>query len=232
MTAMWSEIAIASSWSCVTRTVVTWTSSCSRRSHSRSSRADLGVERAERLVEQQHLRLDRERAGERHALALAAGELVRVALVVAGEPDDAEQLVDALAHALLRLLADLQPERDVLAHGHVLERGVVLEHEADPAPLRRDVGRVGAVDLDLAAVGLLEPGDDPQQRRLARAARPEQRGQRAVGDLERDALERDEVAERLGDVANRDHASSLRGLILVIASSVASAMNASSADAA
>ena len=39
-------------------------------------RADLRVERAERLVEQQHPRLDRERAGERHALALAAGELV------------------------------------------------------------------------------------------------------------------------------------------------------------
>ena len=58
-------------------------------------RADLRVEGAERLVEQQHARLDRERAGERHALALAARELARVALVVAGEPDDAEQLVDA-----------------------------------------------------------------------------------------------------------------------------------------
>ena len=41
--------------------------------------AHLGVERAERLVEQQHARLDRQRAGERHALALAAGELRRVA---------------------------------------------------------------------------------------------------------------------------------------------------------
>ena len=59
--------------------------------------ADVGVERAERLVEQQHARLDGERAGQRHALALAAGELRRVALVVAGEADDAEQLVDALA---------------------------------------------------------------------------------------------------------------------------------------
>ena len=57
-------------------------------------RADLRVERAERLVQQQHARLDREGAGERHALALAAGELVRVAVLVAGEPDDAEQLVD------------------------------------------------------------------------------------------------------------------------------------------
>ena len=38
--------------------------------------AHLGVERAERLVEQQHARLDGERARERHPLALAAGELV------------------------------------------------------------------------------------------------------------------------------------------------------------
>src|SRR5918911_192588 len=37
------------------------------------------VERAERLVEQQDLRLDGERAGEGHALALAARELAGVA---------------------------------------------------------------------------------------------------------------------------------------------------------
>ena len=42
--------------------------------------ADLGVERRERLVEQQHLRLRRERAGQRHALLLAAGELVGIAV--------------------------------------------------------------------------------------------------------------------------------------------------------
>ena len=37
--------------------------------------ADAGVERAERLVEEQDPRLDGQRAGERHALALPAGEL-------------------------------------------------------------------------------------------------------------------------------------------------------------
>ena len=40
--------------------------------------AHLGVERGQRLVEQQHRRLDRERAGQRDALLLAAGELVGV----------------------------------------------------------------------------------------------------------------------------------------------------------
>src|SRR5436853_410988 len=38
------------------------------------------VEGAEGLIEQEHARLDRQRAGQRHPLALAAGELRRIAL--------------------------------------------------------------------------------------------------------------------------------------------------------
>ena len=59
--------------------------------------ADLGVERGQRLVEQQHLRLDRERAGEGDALLLAARQLVRVAVALVGQVDELEQLADALA---------------------------------------------------------------------------------------------------------------------------------------
>ena len=110
--------------------------------------ADVGVERAERLVEQQDLGLDGQRAGERHALALAAGELGRVARLVAVEADDLQQLVDLRRDLGLRPLADAQAEGDVVAHGHVLERGVVLEDEADAALLRRHAGRVAAGDLD------------------------------------------------------------------------------------
>jgi putative spermidine/putrescine transport system ATP-binding protein len=39
---------------------------------------DLRVERGERLIEQEHLRFDRERVGQGDALLLVAGELVRV----------------------------------------------------------------------------------------------------------------------------------------------------------
>ena len=53
--------------------------------------AELEVERAERLVEQQHLRPVDQRAGERHALALAAGKLRRAALLVAGKLDHGER---------------------------------------------------------------------------------------------------------------------------------------------
>jgi hypothetical protein len=44
--------------------------------------AELEVERAEGFVEQQHLRPVDEGAGERHALALATGELRRAAAAV------------------------------------------------------------------------------------------------------------------------------------------------------
>ena len=90
---------------------------------------------------------------------------------------------------------------------------------------------VDAVDLDPAGVGSLEPGDDSQQRRLARAARAEQRRQRALGDLELDVGERLEVAEMLGQAPYSNHTCSLRGLINVIASNVTSAISASSPEA-
>ena len=54
--------------------------------------------------------------------------------------DEPDQLLDALADLVARDLADLQAEGDVLAHGHVLEGGVVLEDEADPAVLDATCG--------------------------------------------------------------------------------------------
>ncbi len=46
----------------------------------------LGVERTERLVEQQHLGVDRQGAGQRHALPLTTGELRGVAGLEAASP--------------------------------------------------------------------------------------------------------------------------------------------------
>ena len=166
--------------------------------------ADARVERAERLVEEQHLRLRREGAREAHALALAPGELRRIAVAQALELDEVQELVDALADLVLRPLPHLQAERDVVAHGHVLEGGVVLEDEPDVPLLRRERGRVLSGEEDLARVRGLEPGDDPEQRRLPGAARPEERRQRPALDVERHVVDRDEVAEALRDVANED----------------------------
>ena len=118
------------------------------------------------------------------------------------QPDDLEQLVHAAGDLGLGPAPDAQPEGDVVAHGHVLERGVVLEHEADPAPLRRHPGGVLAVDLHGAAVGRLEPRDDAQERRLARAGRTKQGHEFTVVDRQADVVQRSEAAEGLADVLN------------------------------
>ena len=118
--------------------------------------ADGRVERAERLVEQQHARLDCERARERHALALAARELRGIAVGEAVELHEREQLVHARADLGLGALADLEAEGDVAPHREVLEGGVVLEDEADAALLRHDVRDVALADQDAAGVRRLE----------------------------------------------------------------------------
>ena len=109
-------------------------------------RAHLGVERAEGLVEQEDLGLDGERPGERHALALAAGELRGVALGQVGQADQLEQLVDPRLDLGLGAAPDLEAEGDVAPHRQVAERRVVLEAEADAAVARRRVGQVLTLD--------------------------------------------------------------------------------------
>ena len=56
--------------------------------------AHLGVQRAERLVQQQHARLDRQRPGQRHALALAAGQLAGIALAQILQLHQLQQFLD------------------------------------------------------------------------------------------------------------------------------------------
>ena len=182
MTTICSATSIASSWSCVTKIVVTWISSCSRRSHSRSSARTCASSAPKGSSSSSTSGCGRQRARERHALQLAAGELRGVALGEAVEPHEREQLVArARRISAFGRLRTRQAEGDVVVHGHVLERGVVLEDEAHAARAR---GRVGHVLLRRSArcplSGRLQPRDDAQQRRLAAAARAEQRRQRAV----------------------------------------------------
>ena len=153
--------------------------------------AELQVEGAERLVEQQHLRLVDERAGERDPLLLAARELARLALLDAGEVDQLEDLPHAPVE--LRALEPLapQPEGDVLEDRQVREERVALEDGVDVSLVRRQPGHRLLAEVDRAGVRLLEAADHPQRRRLAAARGPEQGEERPVLDLERDLVDRD-----------------------------------------
>ena len=159
--------------------------------------AELQVERAERLVQQQHLRAVDERARERDSLALSARELRGPACAVAGQLHGAKRFLDALLALGLRHAADLQSVRDVLGNRHVRKERVVLEDGVHVPRVRRVVGHVAAGELHRARVGLLEAGDQAERRRLAGAGRPEHREELAPGDLEVDAVDGDDVAVEL-----------------------------------
>ena len=84
-----------------------------------------------------------------------------------------------------------QPVGHVLRCGQVREERVVLEHEPAAAALGRK-GRAVLAEpelspaLDAPAVGLRQSREQPQDRRLAGAARAGQREAVALGNLERD----------------------------------------------
>jgi hypothetical protein len=150
--------------------------------------AQLGVEIGQGLVEQQDLGLDHEAARQRHALLLAARQLVGIALLEPGEIDQRERLFDLAPRLGARDLAHLEAEDDVFEHGLVRPYRVVLEHHAHTAGVRRHhLARrreEPSVHHDGAGVGHDIAGDQSQRGRLAAAARAQQGDELVVLDVE------------------------------------------------
>src|SRR5207253_11426520 len=98
--------------------------------------AQLRVEVREWLVEEQDLRLDDERAGDGHALLLAAGELIRLTIAEPSEADELQGLVDLLCDVGLAPALQAQAIPGVVPNGQVREEGVVLEDHRRAALVR------------------------------------------------------------------------------------------------
>ena len=156
------------------------------------------VERRDRLVADDQLRVDGERARDADALALAAGELVREAVVVLRvEADDLEQLLDAaldlgVGAELVHLERLGDDEADALAR--VQRRVRVLEDHHHLAPDRphlraREVRDVAPVEDDLAAGRVEQAHDAARHRRLAAAGLADDAERLALVDGEGDAVD-------------------------------------------
>ncbi len=161
--------------------------------------AHLGwVEAGQHLVEQQEPRLRRERARELEALAPRDRQARRRTLDEIAEPDQARHLACGRQRALARGLREMCADRDVLAHGQAGERLHDLKGARDAAPgeaIWRQAGNVGAVVDDAALARREEPADDGEQRGLARAVRPDQRGDAAGRRGEGGAVDCAQAAE-------------------------------------
>ena len=151
--------------------------------------AQLLVERAERLVHQHELGLEDQRAGDRDPLLLAARELGRPAVAEGVELDHLERPAHPVPDLGFGELPDRERKGQVLANRHVREQGIVLEHHADPALVRRHVVDRLAVQDDPAMGRGLEAREQHQAGGLARARRPEQGQELATGDVEVQVLD-------------------------------------------
>jgi hypothetical protein len=134
----------------------------------------------------------------------AAGELARLALEIGCEVECCGRGLDLAVDLVLGQAGHLQAKADIAAHAHVRIERVGLEHHGQAALGRRHVDDVLAVDQDLAARDVLEPRDQPQQRGLAAAGRPDEHHEGAVLDVEIGALDDVHGAEGFLDVLERD----------------------------
>jgi hypothetical protein len=174
--------------------------------------AELEVEGAERLVEQEHGRVEDQRPGERDPLALPAGELIDAAAAEPGQADALEHRVDPARDVGARRAPTSQAIGDVVGDRHHREERQVLEDQVHRAAVRRDAEHRSAADTDVAGARTFEAGDHPEEGRLSTTRRSEDGEERAPGDGERDSADRHDVPEAADDVPHLqvDHQRGLR----------------------
>jgi hypothetical protein len=150
--------------------------------------ARLCVERAERLVHQQHVGVEDVASRDGDALLHAAGELMRVRRLVALQAHQLDLARDALA-------ARRRPARLWRASRNRCCRRRTSTGTARTAETRRARSGPGWVtgtraDAHRSRRRELEPGGHSQARRLPAARRPDDRDELAVAHIERDVVER------------------------------------------
>ena len=197
ITAMRSAMFQARPRSCVTTRIVT-PASWTRLEHQLEDlSAHRGIEARDRLVGDEERRVQHHRAGDHHALALSAGELVRIELeeplgrtkTGAGEcvshPNGlvAGPLLnpEPLGHRLVDGLPRIQRSHRIL-EDHLHLSAIRAEEAAVVAE------RLALVD-DLALRGTLEPHDRPRKRRLSAARLADEREHLAPPHVEIDAVD-------------------------------------------
>jgi hypothetical protein len=138
-----------------------------------------------RLIQDKKARLVDKRARQRGPLRHATGQLVRIGTGELRKSDELQGLIDSRAVAAQQALR-FEPKCDVAAHGAPRIKRWILEH--DDARRVRPADRL-AVDEQPPGARFVEPGHDPQQRRLTAAARAEQGDELAGRGFEADILQ-------------------------------------------
>ena len=175
-----------------------------RTSSPRSCRRNLGVEAAERLIQQEHARPLDQRLRDRDALTLAAAHHVDAALQQFADAEELGRDRDAVVDRRLRHLPQPQREGDVLVDVEVRIEPDRLEHHRHVAALGRNVGDVLRTEEYPPGARHLDAGDDVERRRLPAPGRPQQHQQLLRPDLEIEPSKNLDAADGLADLLQAD----------------------------
>ena len=93
--------------------------------------------------------------------------------------------------------AGIEAEREVVADVEMGIEGRPLKDHGQVAAMRWEVRHVAVADMDVAAGGRFESGDEPQQRRFAAAGGTDKDEEFAVGDVERSSVQTDDAVRIL-----------------------------------
>src|SRR5262249_15132445 len=140
-----------------------------------------------------------ERARDRNALTHAAGKLVWIILGETGETGAREIVADHLLDGGGWRAPHLEAVGGVVPDRHPGEDGVALKDHR----IHRAV-RTRRLDLDRAGGNGLEAGKAAQPRGLAASARADDHEELAGSEVERDAIDRNELPEHLAQIADAD----------------------------
>ncbi len=163
-----------------------------------------GIDRRERLVEEQDAGPGGQRPGQRHPLGLAATQPVDRSVEEGLDAEQRSEFPDALPLLGFGERAAEQTVPDILTDVEVRKEMVVLVDESDAAALRRHHRDILAVQVNAA----LQRGDVArhclEQRGLARPRRPDEQPVPATRHLEGDILQK-EVADPHREPLEADH---------------------------
>ena len=147
------------------------------------------IQIGQRLIKQKHLGRAHNGTPDRHPLALSAREFFGRALQVFGEIEDVRGAGHLVLDLGLRHIGQLEGKTHVLEHTHVRIQRVALEHHGQIALAGRGFGDVAPIERHTAGVGLLQPGNQAQQRGFAAARRADENHKFAALDFQVDALD-------------------------------------------
>ncbi len=155
----------------------------------------LAIQIAGGLVADQQGGIGDDRAGDRHALLLTAGQLAGLVRGAVGQPHQLQRDGRVLLALRRRQLGQQQRQLDVALRREHRHQVVELKHETHvgcPPPRQRAAAElvdVLAAHADAAGAGHIQPADQVEQGGLAGAGRPHQRKEIAFGDIQVDVMQ-------------------------------------------